>query len=235
MPPARRGQRRQQHLPQHLPAATGGVGGSATAPRGDSSDKRCGQHGGRAHGSSRQAGFSRGLGGKDKGGGCSWEKMEPQEARGEGLAARGWRGWRGGAPAAGTEGTGGDRGGWRREAWGDPAPGAGSCQPDSIPIPCLRPGVLANPIFFRTRNGTAAFGSALGHAKWLGRGFSKTPFPVTALRGSVNLRHFKRFNIPGSQGLASSPTPLQAQASPARKAYFAPIYSPEPHFTLQFP
>lgn len=102
MPPAPRGQRRHQHLP----AATGGVGGNAPAPHGDSSGKRCSQHGGRAHRNSRQAGFSRGLGRKDKGGGCSWEKMELQEARGEGLAARGWRGWRGGS--AGSR-DGGDR------------------------------------------------------------------------------------------------------------------------------
>lgn len=176
-----------------------------------------------------------------------WEEKTKEEGdpgRRWSCRKRGARGWQpggggdggGGALAAGTGGAGGDRRGWRREVWGDPAPGAGSCQPDSIPTPCLSPGVLANPIFFRTllRKETAAFGSALGRAKWLGRGFSKTPFPVTALRGSVNLRHSKRLNIPGSQGLASSPTPLQAQASPARKAYFAPIYSPEPHFTLQF-
>lgn len=191
MPPARRGQRRHQHLPQHLPAATGGVGGSATAPRGDSSDKRCGQHGGRAHGSSRQAGFSRGLGGKDKGGGCSWEKMEPQEARGEGLAARGWRGWRGGAPAAGTEGTGGDRGGWRREAWGDPAPGAGSCQPDSIPIPCLRPGVLANPIFFQDAKWNCSVWFCSRTRQVAGKRLFQDPFSCYRFKGKCEFKTFQ--------------------------------------------
>lgn len=81
----------------------GGGGSSATAPRGDSGDKRP---------SARELPpgrvFQR-VGEKRQGREVILEEMEPQEARGEGLAARDGGGGRWGAPAAGTEGTGGDR------------------------------------------------------------------------------------------------------------------------------
>lgn len=88
-------------------------------------------------GSPARLGFPEGLGRKDKGRRrCSWEEMELQEVR----SWQGWRGERWQRGQRGQKGTGG-------MAWGDPAPGAGSCQPDSIPVPHLSPGVLANPTF----------------------------------------------------------------------------------------
>lgn len=213
MPPAPRGQRRHRRQ--------GGGGSSATASRGDSGDKRP---------SARELPpgrlFQR-VGEKRQGREVILEEMEPQEARGEGLAARDGGGG-GGAPAAGTEGTGGDR----RDGGG----GVGGPSAWSWELPARldshsssQPRGLANPTFPRME--TAVLGSAPGCA---GKSHFLFQDPF-ALRASVNLRHSKRFNIPGSQGLASSPAPLQAQASPAKKAYFAPIYSPEPHFLLQFP
>lgn len=64
-------------------------------------------------------------------------EMELQEARS-------WQGWRGERRQRGQRGQEGTEEG----AWEDPAPGAGSYQPDLIPVPHLSPGVLANPAVF---------------------------------------------------------------------------------------
>lgn len=152
-------------------------------------------------------------------------EMELQEARS-------WQGWRGERRQRGQRGQEGTEEG----AWGDPAPGAGSCQPDLIPVPHLSPGVLANPagFFFQDTppKGSCSVWFCSRTCPVAGNRLFQSPFSVTPYGARANLTYSKRFNIPGSQGLASSPTPLQAQASPAKKAYFAPIYSPDPNFTF---
>lgn len=131
MPPAPRGQRRHRRQ--------GGGGSSATASRGDSGDKRP---------SARELPpgrlFQR-VEEKRQGREVILEEMEPQEARGwqPGMEEEEEEGERRQQGQRGQEGTEGMEG----EAWGDPAPGAGSCQPDSIPIPHLSPGVWQSPLF----------------------------------------------------------------------------------------